>query len=421
MFWRMITRALQRQRGRRALIAVTVALGVALSTAILSVMLDVGDKVNAELQTYGANITLRPKNAALVSDLYGGASSATLKEADLAKIKTVFWANNIVDFAPFLQTEVSLGAGDTEHRVQAVGTWFGHSLRLPSGQQETVGAQPLRSWWDVTGHWAGPDSAMVGSTLAAAEGIHPGSTIHLHGPGGSVAVPVAGVFDSGDDADSQVYVPLAALQRITGHRGEVGWVEVSALTTPDNDLARRAARDPDSLSQGDWETWYCTAYVSSISYQLEQVVTGSVAKPVRQVAESQGAVLQKTQLLMLLVTGLSLVAAALGIANLVSVSVMERAPEVGLLKALGATDRAVVTQFLTETVLVGLVGGAVGYGAGLGLAQVIGTVAFGSTIAVHPALIPLIVVFVLAVIALGSLPAIRLLLSLRPAEVLHGR
>jgi putative ABC transport system permease protein len=59
--------------------------------------------------------------------------------------------------------------------------------------------------------------------------------------------------------------------------------------------------------------------------------------------------------------------------------------------------------------------------AGLGLAQVIGTAAFGSAIGFKAVLIPVMAAFLLAVIAVGSLPAIRLLLRLRPAEVLHGR
>jgi putative ABC transport system permease protein len=430
MFWRMVFRALLRQRSKRLLIAVTVALGVSLSTAILSVMLDVGDKVNAELKTYGANIVVRPKAAAVVDDLYGGldgdASGATLAEEDLPKIKTIFWAFNILDFAPFLASDVTLrpdGAAEPV-TVPAVGTWFARHLDLPTGESTTAGMRSLRSWWDVDGTWADDDATdqvMVGADLAARQGIRPGQKVEL-GHGRSAAeLTVVGIFDSGSDEDGKVFAPLAVLQELTERSGAVGWVEVSALTTPDNDLARRAARDPDSLSARDWETWYCTAYVSAISYQLEEVITGSSAKPVRQVAESEGLVLEKTQFLMLLITALSLVATALGIANLVTVSVMERAAEIGLLKAIGATNRAVVTLILTETILVGVAGGAIGYVAGLGLAQVIGTAAFGSAIGFKAVLIPVMAAFLLAVIAVGSLPAIRLLLRLRPAEVLHGR
>lgn len=430
MFWRMVIRALLRQPGRRALIALTVALGVCLSTALLAVMLNVGDRVSAELKNYGANIVLRPKAAAVVGDLYGelgdAASGGSLKESQLTRIKTIFWAYNILDFAPFLAADVSVrGQGAAEAtKVQAVGTWFDKHLDLPTGETANAGMRELRSWWDVQGTWADDTdvaSVMVGSKLAAEQGIAVGQKLDLAYGTSTTALTVAGIFNAGSDEDSEVFLPLATLQKLSGRSGQVGWVEVSALTTPDNDLARRAAQNPDSLSAREWETWYCTAYVSAISYQLEEVITGSVAKPVRQVADSEGVVLQKTQLLMLLITAMSLLAAALGIANLVTVSVMERAPEIGLLKAIGANNRAVVALILTETLIVGLAGGLVGYLAGLGLAQAIGQAAFGSAIGFTPILIPVIALFVLVVILLGSLPAIRLLLSLRPAEVLHGR
>ncbi len=89
------------------MIAFTIALGASLATAMLNVMLDVGDKVNQELKTYGANINVMPKGASLLDDLYGvaegsGVSDQYLKESELGNIKTVFWAFNIVDFTPYL-------------------------------------------------------------------------------------------------------------------------------------------------------------------------------------------------------------------------------------------------------------------------------------------------------------------------------
>lgn len=428
MFWRLVTRALLRRRGRRGTIVLTVALGASLSTALLSVVLDVGDKVNAELKTYGANITVQPRTAAVVDELYGVDASeggALLDEAELGNLKTIFWAHNIVDFAPLLDAPARAGAaGD----VSVVGTWFEHTLDLPTGETFTTGVRHLRSWWDVQGRWpddaadpGAPAEAMAGTALAERAGWQVGDAVELTGDGGSASVVLVGLVDSGGAEDDELVVPLAVAQRLTGRPGTVGRVEVSALTTPDNELSERAAKDPSSLSITDWETWYCTAYVSSIAYQIEEVVTDSVAKPLRQVADSEGAILEKTRLLMLLVTALSLVGAALGVSNLVTSSVMERAPEIGLLEAVGARSGAVTRLLLTETTLTAVVGGLVGYGAGLGLAQVIGHSVFGSAIAVKPVVLPMVAALVLLVVLLGSLPAVRLLLSLRPAQVLHGR
>ena len=132
-------------------------------------------------------------------------------------------------------------------------------------------------------------------------------------------------------------------------------------------------------------------------------------------------VLEKTQLLMLLITILSLAGSALGISNLVTASVMERASEIGLLKAVGAHDGPISRLVLAEIVITGIIGGVGGYLAGLGFAQIIGRSVFNSPIEIKPLVIPLVAVLVFLVTMAGSIPSIRLLLSLRPAEVLHGR
>jgi putative ABC transport system permease protein len=198
-------------------------------------------------------------------------------------------------------------------------------------------------------------------------------------------------------------------------------VEVSALTTPENELARRASLNPGSLSRIEWDTWYCTAYISSIAYQLEEVLPSVRVKAIRQVAESEGAILGKIQLMMILLTILTLVCSALAISNLVTAGIMERSVEIGLLKALGASNLSVIFLFLLELFLVALVGGVLGYLVGLGLAQVIGLTVFGSTVDIKTAVIPLTGLMVLAVTIMGAVPALRALLSLRPTEVLHGR
>jgi putative ABC transport system permease protein len=172
----------------------------------------------------------------------------------------------------------------------------------------------------------------------------------------------------------------------------------------------------------EWDTWYCTAYISSIAYQIEEVISDARAKPVLQVAESEGAILRKTQLLMLMLTALSLACSALAISNLVTAGVMERSAEIGLLKAVGASSAEVLLLIMTETMITSFIGGVAGYFAGRGFAQIIGVTVFGSYISSKALIvIPLVAVLVAAVTLAGSLPAMRLLLSLRPAEVLHGR
>ena len=430
MLFRMIRGALFRQKGKMLLIAFTIALGASLATSMINVMLDVGDKVNQELKAYGANIVVKPQDSSLLSDIYdveddsGEIARAWLREDEIGKLKTIFWAFNIVDFAPFSQTQAALPSGA---EVTAVGTWFNHHLDLPTGESLDAGVASLRSWWELTeGTWIdeqaeGADHAiMVGTLVAQRENLHAGDTLTLTGPAAEATVTVAGVYDAGGDEDEQIYAPLDLVQALNDTDGKIASIEVSALTTPDNDLARRAAQNPKALSSKDYETWYCTAYVSAVCYQITEVITGSTASAVRQVADSEGNILDKTQLLMILITALSLVGSALGISNLVTASVMERAQEIGLLKAIGARDRSITGTFMTEILLTALVGGVAGYFMGFGFAQLIGHSVFGSAIEMKPMVIPLVAVLIGLVTIAGSLPAIRMVLRLDPAEVLHG-
>ena len=416
----MITKTLIRQKGKMLMIAFTVILGVSLSTAMMNVMLGVGDKVNRELKVYGANITVRHKDAALMNDLYGltgqGVSDKFLREEDVLKLKSIFWGFNILDFAPMLEGTAKLGSED----VQLIGTWPEKNTVLPTGEELHTGFKALRTWWEVSGEWLSEnddDAVMLGKMFADEHSLHVGDTVTLSGK----TFTVKGIFNDGGNDDSKILMTLPAVQDIMNLRGKVSTIEVSALTTPDNDLARKAAQDPHSLSPDEYETWYCTAYVSAICHQIQEVIRDGVAKPVRQVAESEGTILNKTTLLMVLITILSSIGSALAISNLITASVIERSQELGLLKALGAYNWQIVLLVLLEVMITGLFGGVLGYFLGIGFAQIIGQTVFGSYIEIARMVILIVAVILFFVTLLGSVPAIRYLTALKPTEVLHGK
>jgi len=425
---RLLYRSFTRQLRRRSLIALTVALCASICVAMLGIVLDVGDKLNAELTTYGSNIVVQPKADAVVSNLYetdrDAAPTAYLDESTIPKIKTIFWAYNIVDFSATLKgsVKVSSSGGEVDD-LSVTGTWFNKDLPLSTGESVTAGVTTLRSWWDLKGSWPQDDAdeTVVGSELASQLGVHEGDTVTLAGATGTKELTVTGVYTSGDNDDKTLYAPLAVVQDLSDHTGQIAKIEVKALTTPENELSRKAAANPKLLSQADWETWYCTAYPSSIAYQIEEVVTGSVAKQVRQVAAVEGNVLEKTQALMILMTGLSLVAAALAVASLTTASLVERTGEFALMKAIGADSVSVIRLILGETAVIGVIGLAVGSAVGSGLAQVIGKVVFSSTITMRPMVFVLVALLIAAVLLLATASSMRSILRIQPATALHRR
>ena len=425
---RLLYRSFTRQLRRRSLIALTVALCASICVAMLGIVLDVGDKLNAELTTYGSNIVVQPKADAVVSNLYetdrDAAPTAHLDESAIPKIKTIFWAYNIVDFAATLKgsVKVSSSGGEVDD-LSVTGTWFNKDLSLPTGETTTAGVTTMRSWWTMEGSWPADDAdqAVVGSDLAGRLGLSEGDTVTLTTPTGSRPLTVTGVYTSGDSDDDTLYAPLAVVQELTGHVGQVDQVEVKALTTPENDLSRKAAQNPAILSSADWETWYCTAYASSIAYQIEEAIPGAVAKQVRQVAAVEGNVLEKTQTLMILMTALSLVAAVLAVASLTTASLVERTGEFALLKAMGASSASVNRLILAETAVLGLAGTAVGALVGSGLAQLIGRIVFGSSITMRPMVYVLVVALISLVLLVATASSMRSILKIQPATALHRR
>ena len=464
---RMVARSLARQIKKRVLIAIVVCLSACVSVAMLSVVYDVGDKINAELSSYGSNIIVQPKSNAVVNDLYASRtksdyigssnsqslqssqtladaesqeSTAFLKESDAAKIKMIFWAFNITNFAPKLTIYANLKANSSAESansagsansnksansvVPIVGTWFNRKLALASGETTVVGVQGMRSWWRMIEGRFPRDfkrEAAVGTNLAKSHNLKVGQRIKLTRFGRQISLKIVGIYDSGDSNNNAIYADSSQAQRLSNKPNMVEAIEVKALTTPENDLARKAAKNPAALSQEEWETWYCTAYPSSITYQIEEVIPDAVAKQVRQVSAMQGSVLNKTRAVMVLMTALSLVAAAVAVANLMAAAISERSGELALLKALGARDGAVARLMLMETAVIACAGALIGMIAGFGVAQVIGFSVFGSAISLRPMVFVLVFVLLAITVLAAAGSSIRSILHVRPAEVLHGR
>jgi len=194
-------------------------------------------------------------------------------------------------------------------------------------------------------------------------------------------------------------------------------VYVSALTKPEDALARR---DPKTLNPEMFDRWYCSPYVQSIAYQLQEAIPHSHAEQIRQVAQNEGTVLARIKGLMLLVTLAALLASALAVSAAMATAIFERRTEVGLMKALGAGSASIAALFFTEAVLLALMGGLVGFAAGAFLAREIGRSIFNSQITVDPVLLPIILAISVIVTFAGSAAAIRRAVKFDPVYALKG-
>ena len=130
MFLRLLYESFRRQKRRKVLAGIAIMLGVGVATAMIAVATDIGDKISRELRTYGANLIVTPQDDSLDVEIGGvnlkpPSDGAYLNEADLPKIKGMFWRNNIVGFAPMLPVSVSLG---DEPNLTLLGTYFARNV-----------------------------------------------------------------------------------------------------------------------------------------------------------------------------------------------------------------------------------------------------------------------------------------------------
>jgi putative ABC transport system permease protein len=416
MFLRLLYESFRRQKRRKLLAGVAIMLGVGVATAMIAVATDIGDKISRELRTYGANLIVTPQEDTLDVEIGGvnlkpPSDGAYLNEADLPKIKGMFWRNNIVGFAPMLPTSVAVA--DEKSRT-LLGTYF--SQHVVFGQQDFItGVRTTHPWWKVQGAWPDDNSqdVLLGDHLAARLGARPGQEIDIAGQ----PRRIAGILSTGGAEDDQIVAPLALAQQILGKPGAVRRIYVSAVTKPEDAFARR---DPRSLSPAMYDRWYCSPYAQSIAFQLQEAIPHSHAEQIRQVAQNEGTVLSRIQGLMLLITLAALLASALAVSASMATAVIERRCEVGLMKALGAGNLAVAVLFFAEATLLALLAGAAGFTGGALLARQIGQSIFDSQITVQPVLLPVILTIAVLVTFVGSAAAIRRAVRFDPVYALRG-
>jgi putative ABC transport system permease protein len=419
MFGRLVYESFRRQKRRKLLAGVAITLGVGVATAMIAVATDIGDKISHELRSYGANLIVTPQEDTLDVqiggvDLKPPRDGAYLNEADLPKIKGMFWRNNIVGFAPMLPVSVRLSEGnrDDAKNLTLLGTYF--SKRLAFGKQDFVtGVRITHPWWKVQGAWPDDNSSdvLLGESLAAK--LKPGDEIKIAGQ----VHRVAGILSTGGAEDDQIVAPLALAQQILGKPGAVRRVYVSALTKPEDAFARR---DPKTLRGADYDRWYCSPYALSIAFQLQEAIPHSHAEQIRQIAQNEGTVLSRIKGLMLLVTLAALFASALAVSAAMATAIFERRSEVGLMKALGAGNISLAALFFAEATLLALTGGVVGFAGGALLARLLGRSIFDSKITIEPVLFPVILAIAVVVTFAGSAMAIRRAVRFDPVYVLRG-
>ena len=342
------------RRKRRVLYA---ALGVVIGTmtvvGILTITLAGQARVYNQLEKYGANLTVIPAISNLDMKL-GDLSLGTLTvgenyipEEKLPEIRQI--TDGKIKEALRLkdQGDIATIAPKLYVKTQV----DGKSVIMVGVDLEEE--SEIKTWWKVRvgEYFKQADQALVGAVAAELLKFNMGDRIPLNG----TDITITGVLEeTGSNDDSQVFVPIETLQKAFGKEGLISSIDIRAL---------------------------CNACpVEIIADEINQNIPGVRAVAVKQIAETEMGMVEKMSKFMLALAGVALALGCFGVVNTMMTSVHERIKDIGIMRAVGASRNQIIKVFIYEAIIIGIVGGILGYVAGTLLAYAIGPLIFEGTV-----------------------------------------
>ena len=384
MYLRMITSSLARRKSRMLVALLAVTVGATILAGLVTVYYDMPRQMGEQFLAYGANMILVPSG-----DSEGMTESEVQEAIDAiggveSDISYCYESATIND-APIIITGCDL------EKTYATSPYWQIEGALPSSSGEIlVGLEQAQFF-----------SLKVGDTVSIAY-LPPDAAAATAGVNLNGAVEgkvfqdfvVSGILDTGGSEEGYFFVSDKDMEALIG----------KGLTYDVTEL--RINADADEL-QADVE-------------KIEANVPGVSPQLVKRITESQTTVLSKLSALVLLVTVITLALIMITVATTMTAVVTERRREIGLRKALGASDGSIMLEFMGEGLLIGFIGGLLGSFLGFGFAYLVSTNVFNSTITFLPALIPITIIVALAVTALACILPVRNATKVDPALVLKG-
>jgi putative ABC transport system permease protein len=322
---------LRRRKGKMIFLVLGLFIGVATIVTLLAITESMSRDIEDRLDQFGANIVMVPKSDNLTLS-YGGITvggvsyeAVDFAESSIGRIREIENSKN-------LGAVVAKVLGSTEvagRKVLLMGTNFNDELSL-------------KTWWQFQGNVPGENEVMLGSEAAASLGRKIGDRLALGGHDFTVA---AILLATGGAEDGVVIANMAEAQKVLGKEGRVSMVEISAFCRgcPISDMVLQIAEKfPEAkvtaLKQAVMSKMQSIEMFKSFSYGIAVLVVfiGS---------------------LLVFITMMG--------------SVNERTREIGIFRAIGFRRGHVMQIILLEAMVVGLVGGLLGFLGGNGVAWLV--------------------------------------------------
>ena len=364
MFFRMLFSAVFRRRSRAVMAVVASLVGAATLFCLAMICLAVPQQMNEEMRAYGANLIVTPTESTNADGKAGIDKAMVQHTTEMVKAK------GSAKYATYRYENVRVGRDIAD----AIGLRIGSAITIgyrASDNASTNGTSSNSSIDQQT------KDGRVSSDIMDTSGTE---------------FRVAGIVDTGGSEDSIIYATNADVNKLTGITRGVDVIEYSAGAS---DLA---------------------GLVSSINDMTSMHVK---AQQVTKITASDTRIITMLQTLFWIVSLVVLVLTLVGVGTTISSIVSQRRNEIGLRKALGASSRAIGTEFYIESSLYGLIGGLIGTAIGYGLASWLCVAVFERSIVFNWWLALISVLFSALVAIVASIPPVHRATRIDPAVVLR--
>ena len=322
---------------RLGLTVLGIAIGVAAIVGLLSVGFGLQNAITESMEQFGSDKIMVMGGGAMGS--LGGASLESNDLDEIKRIKGVDEAGGMifkvlpVKFKDEIKTAYVIGidSADAEKFFSEM-----QSFKIADGRFFKQGDKDATTIGKIVGSGLFEKDVKVGNDLYIDN-----TKIEVVGIMGEIGNP---------QDDSQIYVPLDTMKEIIGDTDELTYIVIKA-----SDVSK-----VDSIAQ-DVEDYLDDKYGKENfkAYTSEQV------------AESVGQIFSIISIVLGGIASIALVVAGIGIANTMYMSVMEKTREVGVMKAIGATNKHIMEIFLVESAIIGMLGGLIGIIIGFGVSAVV--------------------------------------------------
>ena len=381
MFKRLLFHLLRGNRVRLTVALLALISGGAVISALMNLDLDINHKLTQEFRSLGANLVISaPQTASSAPGAPALLDDAVLqdmhRQLDRSQFRGVVGSPDL-----FL---VARAGSNPPRNVVVTGTWLDRISQM-------------EPWWKIVGtsSLSRTDLAhcIIGRNVSRSLDLTTGSSIELSYQGRSANLTVAGVADAGGSEDNQIFVNLPVVQKLASLEGKVELIQLNV---------------PGTANQ-----------IRSAAERLQAAFPALEVKPIPQITEAEGKLLQHIRFLIFSTGLLILVLTALCVLATMAALAMERRRDVGLMKALGGSIQKVIGLFYAEVGILGVAGGIFGCALGMALSVWMGHRVFGASISPRWEVLPATVILMLCVALAGALP-LRLLGNVRPAVILRG-